>query len=175
MSYGEARRILVTGSTGSGKTTVAGALARKTALPHVELDALHWGPNWTMREDFLKQAYEAIAQDAWIVEGGYQRITAAAYPRAELVVWLDLPFRVVFRQLFLRTTRRLRTQEPFFAGNRESYRMTFFSRESLLLWLARTYRSRRRHVLELAERYPEVKLVRLRSRRDVDGWIGRVR
>ena len=40
-------RIVVLGTTGSGKTTVARALAQGLTIPHVELDALRWDPNWT--------------------------------------------------------------------------------------------------------------------------------
>ena len=41
------RRIVVVGSTGSGKTTVAKRLAGILGAPYVELDALNWEPNWT--------------------------------------------------------------------------------------------------------------------------------
>ena len=40
-------RIVIVGSTGSGKSTLAGQLASQLDLPHIELDGLFWGPNWT--------------------------------------------------------------------------------------------------------------------------------
>ena len=40
-------RINVVGTSCSGKTTLARDLARRLVLPHVEFDALFWGPNWT--------------------------------------------------------------------------------------------------------------------------------
>ncbi len=43
------RRIVVIGTTGAGKSTLAASLAARLALPQVELDALHWGPQWTPR------------------------------------------------------------------------------------------------------------------------------
>jgi len=41
------RRIAVTGTSGSGKSTVARILGARLGLPVVELDALFWGPAWT--------------------------------------------------------------------------------------------------------------------------------
>jgi ethanolamine utilization protein EutP (predicted NTPase) len=41
------KRIVVVGSTGSGKSTLAQQLAERMNAPHIELDALHWEPNWT--------------------------------------------------------------------------------------------------------------------------------
>jgi adenylate kinase family enzyme len=38
-------RIAITGPSGSGKTTLAAAIARTHGLRHVEIDALHHGPN----------------------------------------------------------------------------------------------------------------------------------
>ncbi len=39
------QRIVVVGTTGSGKTTLAAQLALIAGCPHIELDALHWEPN----------------------------------------------------------------------------------------------------------------------------------
>jgi len=41
------RRIAVVGTTGSGKSTLAGNIAHRLHIPHIELDALHWKPNWS--------------------------------------------------------------------------------------------------------------------------------
>jgi len=45
-----ARRIAVVGVTGCGKTTFAAALAAALDLAHIELDALHWEPDWVPAE-----------------------------------------------------------------------------------------------------------------------------
>ena len=40
------RRVVVFGTTGSGKSTVAERLAERTGLRVIELDALFWGRDW---------------------------------------------------------------------------------------------------------------------------------
>jgi adenylate kinase family enzyme len=45
----EMARTVVIGTSCSGKTTFARDLARTLGLPHIELDALHWQPNWVSR------------------------------------------------------------------------------------------------------------------------------
>jgi adenylate kinase family enzyme len=66
-------RIVVLGVTGSGKTTMARRLASLYRVPHVELDALFWEPNWVSAplERFRLRISEATACDSWVVDGNY--------------------------------------------------------------------------------------------------------
>jgi len=65
------RRISVVGSTGSGKTTFGRELARRLGIPFVELDALAWGPNWTLVQEelFKERVGRAVEGDAWVIDG----------------------------------------------------------------------------------------------------------
>jgi adenylate kinase family enzyme len=168
------RRILVVGSTGAGKSTVADRLSAHYGLPNVHLDALHWGPNWTIRAEFQHEVTQWIARDAWVMEGGYGFAVERAWPRAELVVWLDLPFFRVLWQLLARTFRRRMNNEELFGGNRESLRTHFLTKNSLILWLLKTYRRRRREYAAKSAQYPAVPLVRMTSRQTVDTWLERL-
>ncbi len=40
------KRIVVIGTTGAGKTTLANLIAARLRYPHIELDAFFWEPNW---------------------------------------------------------------------------------------------------------------------------------
>ena len=64
-------KIAVIGPSGSGKTTVARQLAEQHGLPHVELDALHWGPNWTecAADEFRARVKRALSEVGWVVDG----------------------------------------------------------------------------------------------------------
>jgi adenylate kinase family enzyme len=140
------------GSTGSGKTTFARELARRLGVPHVELDALNWGPNWTMvpLEVFRERVAHAVQADEWVIDGNYGGRGARdlVWPRADTVVWLDPPLAVIFARLFERAVRRIRSREELWpgTGNRETYRNQFFSRDSLFWWALKTHRRRRREL-----------------------------
>jgi adenylate kinase family enzyme len=137
-------RIVVVGTSGSGKTTFARQLAGLLDRAHIELDALHWGANWTVRADFPERVRLAIAADEWVVDGNYRTVRDEVWGRASAIVWLNYPFRVIFYRALLRTVRRLLSQELLYAGNRESFRGAFLERDGIPWWVIRTYRRRRR-------------------------------
>ena len=169
------RRIIVIGVTGSGKTTLARRLARHFGIPHVELDALHWEPNWTEAPTaiFRERTARAVSGDRWVVDGNYGKVRDIVWGRADTVVWLDFPLPVILRQLARRTFQRAWRQEELWSGNRERLYVHFFTRESLFWWALKTYRRRRREY-PLALKQPEyahLAVVHLRSPRAVEAWF----
>lgn len=164
-------KIAVIGSSGSGKTSVARRLAEHHGVPHVELDELHWGPNWTAcpADEFRARVERALSAPGWVADGTYHgKLGDSILERADFVVWLDLPLRVVARRVTVRTLRRIRNEEELWNGNRETWGEAFFHRNSLMLWLVSTHRSHRRRYLERLDRY---EFVRLRSQREIEAWL----
>jgi adenylate kinase family enzyme len=163
-------RVVVVGCSGSGKTTFARHLAGALGAPHVELDALHWGPDWEPRppEDFLRDTGTATAGARWVVDGNYRATRDIVWPRATAVVWLNLPFPMVFGRVLRRTLRRVATRETLWAGNRESLWRTVASRESILWWVLTSYRRRRREFAALRRTgaYPHLAWYELRRPRE---------
>jgi adenylate kinase family enzyme len=164
-------RIAVVGTTCAGKTTVAKRLAELHGAPHVELDALHWGPGWSepSPQEFRTRVEEALANEEWVANGGYYgKLGDLVLDRAELVVWLDPPLTTVLRRLGSRTVRRVRTGKELWGGNRETWRGALFSRDSLFLWALKTHRPRRaRYEARLAK----YEVVRLRSASETEAWL----
>jgi adenylate kinase family enzyme len=140
------QRIHVVGSPGSGKTTLGREIGTRLDIPHIELDVLFWRPEWQQSEieDFRRRVREALAGEAWVVDGNYSQVRPVVWERVELVVWLDYHLRVCFWRVLMRTFGRVFTGEPLWHGNRETFGRAFLSQDSLLLYVLKTYRRRRR-------------------------------
>ena len=91
-------------------------------------------------------AGEAAAAERWVMDGNYSAVRDLVWGRATAVVWLNYPFRVVLWRCLSRTIRRAITREELFSGNRESFRMSFLSRDSIILWAITSHRRVRRGV-----------------------------
>src|SRR5450755_2492300 len=72
-SGSDMQRILVMGSSGSGKSTFAQRLSAITGIPMVSLDALYWKPGWVASDDaeFDVRVTDAAHQPRWIIDGNY--------------------------------------------------------------------------------------------------------
>jgi len=168
------RRVNVVGTSCSGKTTLARALSRRLGLPHVEFDALFWGPSWTEvpKPVFRERLVAALAADARVADGGYESVRDITWSRADTIVWLDYRLPTVLRRWASRTIRRIRTQEEFWpgTGNRESLHNAF-RRDGLLWWILRTHRGRRRRMLARMAARPDLVVIRLRSPAEAERWL----
>lgn len=172
------QRIVVVGTTGSGKTTMAARLAAVRGCRHVELDALHWEPNWTEAplEVFRRRVEQALVGETWTVDGNYSEVRDIVWGRADTVVWLDYALPVILWRLVRRTIRRVVTREELWNGNRERFWTQFLSRESLFLYALKTYHARRRTYSALGRQpaYEHVEMIRLRSPRAAEEWCARM-
>jgi len=172
------RRVHVVGTSASGKTTFAAALAERLHVPHIELDALHWEPDWTEADDAVmrERLRPAIAGEAWVVDGNYAAVRDLVWERVEAVVWLDLPLRTILWRYVTRTRRRITTGVELWpgTGNREQLRMHLLSRDGLLWWILRTYRRRRREYPQLLAAAPHIAAIRLRSAAEADAWLASI-
>ena len=169
------KRVVVIGTSGSGKTTFASALARLLNVPHIELDQLHWNANWqeTPRDQFIEKVNAATAAPTWVVDGNYTtKVSSIVWQRADTIVWLEYPFRVVITRLLVRTFKRLVLGEECCNGNRESWRMAL-SKESIILWAFQSHwRHRREYAAKLRDpAHAHLHQVRLQSPRAATQWI----
>jgi adenylate kinase family enzyme len=172
----DARCVLVFGQSGSGKTTVGCAIARSLCVPAIELDALYHQPNWqpTPDDEFRAKVTSLLEVhlDGWVVEGNYRIIREITMPRADAIVRLRLPFRVVYWRLWKRTLTRAWRREELWNGNRESFRLSFTSRDSILLWGISHWRAHTRSLDAALREIPHTApVIELRSCREVDEFL----
>ncbi|XVS67287.1 hypothetical protein ACQPYE_14880 [Actinosynnema sp. CA-299493] len=166
------RRIVVLGVSGAGKSTLARELAPLVGGPHVELDAIQHGPDWTTPPaDEIRARVAAVTDGpAWVVDGNLASVTAdVLWHRADLIVWLDLPLRVALPRLARRSTARIARRTVLWNGNRE--RPAFLvGRDSVLVWAVK---AGRRHRAEYPGQLARagVPWVRLRSAAGVARWL----
>src|SRR5947207_570125 len=142
-------RINVKGNSGSGKTTLAAELARRLGVVHVELDALHHGPNWVQAsaEEFRAKVRAAMdaAPDGWVIDGNYERkLGSLVTDAADTIAWLDVALPVILIRLWQRTSYRIRHKVELWNGNRESWSTAVWGWESLFVWAVRSYFRHRR-------------------------------
>lgn len=92
-------RIAILGNTAGGKSTLARRLSKTRDLPHVEIDALFWQPDWTTvpKEKYVQDHDAAIAKDAWIIDGGGDLPSIERrLDRATDLILLDFPLWIHF-------------------------------------------------------------------------------
>ncbi|HEX5189348.1 MAG TPA: AAA family ATPase, partial [Streptosporangiaceae bacterium] len=149
------QRISVVGNTGSGKTTVARAIAGALGVPHLELDSVFHQPDWQPldTEEFRRVVAQFTAAGAWVVDGNYSAVRDIVWGRADTVLWVDPPRYRVMRQLVARTMRRMITGAELWNGNRERWVYLFRRDESIIAW-AWTQHRKYRHRYAAAQADP---------------------
>lgn len=170
-------RIIVIGTTSSGKSTLAERLADRFGLHYIDLDALHWEPNWTEAppEVFRERVRNNTQAPGWVVAGNYHVVRDLIWTKAEVVIWLDYSLPRIFWQLTRRTFTRWWTQELLWGTNRENLWTHFklWSKDSLFHWLFITYWRRKREfpVLLAQPEHQHLKLIHFKHPRETDDWL----
>ena len=90
------KKIIIIGCPGSGKTTFAEKLHRKTGIPLYHLDAIWHKPDRThiSREDFDDRIRGIFAEDEWIIDGNYSRTIEMRLKECDTVFLFALPAEV---------------------------------------------------------------------------------
>lgn len=172
------QRVVIVGTSCSGKTTLAHQLAHTLQVPHQELDSLHWRPNWTPtpKDEFRSLVAEAVTSDTWVIDGNYSAVRDVLWERATTLIWLNYPFPTVLSRALKRTCRRVFQRQilwPESSANRETFRHSFLSQDSILWWVLTTYHRRRREYPQLLQspQYRHLNIVVLTSPKEAERFL----
>lgn len=177
------QRIVIVGRTGSGKTTLARELAAKLDVPHVELDSLYFGPDFSTAPlgVLRERTSAAISGEQWVTDGNKRAVRDLVWPRADTIVWLDYPLTVSLWRLGKRAIWRTSALRAKAAESKSEGKQTGLFKQMLaaakgVLTALRSHRGQRREYPKLFAKTENQHLavVRLQSPRATQRWLSRV-
>jgi adenylate kinase family enzyme len=169
-------KIVVIGSSGTGKTTLTNRLAEKFNARAIDLDDHYWRPGWQPApvDEFRDTVRRAIDTPRWVAAGNYPAVRDITWAQADTLVWLDYSLARTFNQLAQRSVRRIWDKAPICNGNTETFGKVF-STDGILYWLLATYHKRKREnedIFAHPERYPHIRnFVRLKSPAETQAFL----
>ncbi len=174
-------RIVVVGTSGAGKTAMATRIASAFGLPRIELDRLHWEPNWQALTEtnpgaFIRRVNAATSGDAWVCDGNYGLVRDLIWGRATNLIWLDYGREVIMVRVIKRSVARAFSGTELWAGNKEDWRR-WWRPSHPIRWAWSTWRRRRLEFEAIlsSERHRHLTVLRLQSPRDAATVIDRLK
>jgi adenylate kinase family enzyme len=164
------QRILVLGSSGSGKSTFSKRLSAITGIPIVSLDALFWKPGWVEsdRAEFRERLTEAARQPRWIIDGNFtSHLVELRRDACDTVILFDLPRATCMLGILTRIAKSYGQVRPEMAeGCPEKIDLEFFR----YVW---TFREKQRPALlaYLERLRPDQKLICFTDRAQADRYL----
>jgi adenylate kinase family enzyme len=162
------KRVLIIGSGGAGKSTLARRLGEKTGIEVIHLDALFWNPGWvrTEKAEWLEIVREVIEKESWIMDGNFGGTLEMRAEAADTIIFLDIPrwlciYRIMKRWIMYRNVSR-----PDMApGCPEKVDREFF------MWVWDYPKRSKPEKERILKRYADEKtIIRLRSTREIEGF-----
>lgn len=163
------KRILIIGSGGAGKSTLARRLGEITQIPVIHLDRLYWKPGWvkTGKDEWSEIVRREIEKETWIIDGNFGGTLEMRAEAADTIIFLDIPrLRCIYRIFKRWVMYRNKHRPDMTPGCNEKVDLEFF----MWVW---SYPRRSKPEKELIlNRYTGIKrVVRLRTDRDIEDLL----
>ncbi|MDA5559890.1 DNA topology modulation protein [Exiguobacterium sp. MMG028] len=163
------KRIMIIGSGGAGKSTLARQLGERLHLDVYHLDALMWRPGWVMapREERIDIQQQLVKKDQWIIDGNFRNTLDLRLQAADTVILIDLPRIVCVYRVLKRVARYRGTTRPDMGTSCEE-KLDF----AFLKWVWNFPNVQRPQLLRQIQQHPkQPNLVHLKSSRAVRNYL----
>jgi adenylate kinase family enzyme len=107
------KKIVIIGSGGAGKSTLATQLGEMLNLEIIHLDKLYWQAGWVepLKDEWKKTVEDLLKRDSWIMDGNFGGTIEMRLKACDTAIFLDFPrtvclYRVIKRRLTYRNTSR---------------------------------------------------------------------
>ncbi len=98
-------KIYIMSAVASGKTTLARKISHHIHIQHYNLDDIYWKRKYDLHysdKECRKRLEKLVRKKEWIIEGTFSRWIEPAIKKAQLVIYLDLPFNILAYRLIKR-------------------------------------------------------------------------
>ena len=167
------RRILVIGSGGAGKSTLAVQLGKMLALPVIHLDRLYWYGDWQHLDNasFDEKLAAELEKPAWVIDGNYNRTLPWRLACCDAVIYLDYPVYTCLWGVVRRVRRYRGAVRPDMGGGCKERMDAKFLR-----WIYTFRRKTRPQILELLDGVSaDVAVYRFTNRRQTEKFLGEIK
>lgn len=173
---GGARKVMLYGVTGSGKTTAAARISEATGIGWTSVDDLTWEPGWVSVDsgEQRRRIAEICSGEAWLLDTAYGEWLDVPLAHVELVIALDYPRWFSLQRLVRRTLARAVDKRPICNGNVETWR-EMVSDDSIIRWHFRSFRRKRERIAAWAADPGMPRVLRFTRARDLERWIEQLR
>lgn len=171
------QRINIIGTSGVGKSTFAKRLSQKLNQQYIELDSLYWKPHWkeSTEQEFHQKIELALAPQAWILDGNYQKTEKLKWKYVQTVIWIDYSYQRVLFQATKRAIYRMITRKELWpnTNNRETFIKTFLSKDSIILWTLKTYHKNKKRYESIMQNpdYSHINFVRIKHPKEAEQFL----
>jgi len=167
------KKILIIGSGGAGKSTLARKLGDITGIEIVHLDKIFWQPGWVSitREELADKIKAIIPRDSWIMDGNYSGTMELRMEAADTIIYLDFSTIVCLCGIFKRWMMYSGKKRPDITeGCNEKMDWEFFN------WVLTYRRRNRKKLFDMLNKHAEGReIVILKSRREAKYFIDKIK